>query len=72
MLPGETLQNGAEEICSLCGCIAEVKPMSSAAGWYLGSACGCGPYTRESVYYPSRERLDIAIREDMVEPRFSV
>lgn len=27
----------------------------SAAGYYIGSWCGCGPYSRESDYYPTHE-----------------
>ncbi len=25
------------------------------AGFYIGTYCHCGPYTRESGYYPTRE-----------------
>jgi hypothetical protein len=27
---------------------------SSAAGFYIGTVCDCGPYTRESGYYRTR------------------
>jgi hypothetical protein len=27
----------------------------SAAGFYIGSVCACGPYTRESPYYGDRK-----------------
>jgi hypothetical protein len=27
----------------------------SRAGFYIGSYCACGPYSRESRYYPTRD-----------------
>ena len=27
----------------------------SGAGYYIGTYCNCGPYTRESGYYRTRE-----------------
>ena len=50
-LKGETLHLGASPICPGCGKIAKMGVYHSAAGFYIGSYCRCGPYTRESLYY---------------------
>lgn len=34
----------------------------SAAGFYVGTYCHCGPYTRESGYYPSHELAQAALQ----------
>ena len=49
--PGETLSNGADPICPTCKQTAKMGVLLSGAGFYIGSRCGCGPYTRESLYY---------------------
>lgn len=51
MIPGETLGNGASKVCEDCGVQLVPKVMSSAAGYYIGTSCNCGPYSRESDYY---------------------
>ena len=33
----------------------------SGAGFYFGSYCQCGPYTRESGYHSNRERAQAAL-----------
>ncbi len=38
--------------------------MKSAAGWYPGAACMCGPYTRYSDgYYATRAEAEEAMEE---------
>ncbi len=32
----------------------------SRAGFYIGTFCGCGPYSRESGYYPTFEAATAA------------
>ena len=32
----------------------------SGAGYYIGTYCRCGPYTRESGYYRTRELAQAA------------
>jgi len=32
----------------------------SHAGFYIGTFCGCGPYSRESGYYPTLEAATAA------------
>ena len=53
MFPGETLLNGAPKTCSSCKREVELEVCRSGAGYYVGSHCNCGPYTRESEYYAS-------------------
>lgn len=55
MLPFEAIVSGAPDVCPDCGTKVELKVLRSAAGYYIGTYCGCGPYSRESVYYPTRE-----------------
>lgn len=55
MLPGETIRSGAPEFCPECETRAKLGVYKSAAGYYIGTHCECGPYTRESYdYYPDR------------------
>lgn len=55
VMPKETIATGAEETCEDCGEILELKVCHSNAGYYIGTWCNCGPYSRETDYYPSRE-----------------
>jgi hypothetical protein len=55
MLKGETLRSGAPKRCSGCGVVPELQVCKSAAGYYIGTYCECGPYSRESCYYGSEE-----------------
>jgi hypothetical protein len=50
----ETVATGASKVC--LDCMQKIQPgvYQSSAGWYVGSYCGCGPYSRESGYYSKR------------------
>ena len=50
-LPGETILTGAPRRCDECGVTVEFKVCRSNAGYYVGTECNCGPYTRETVYF---------------------
>lgn len=51
VMPGETIHQGAPNICSDCGKKLEFEVMRSPAGWYVGTWCPCsGPYSRETDY----------------------
>lgn len=55
MLPGEIVGDTVET-CFDCRADMEIKVLMSAAGYYLGFMCpNCGPYSRESGYFPSKE-----------------
>jgi cytidylate kinase len=55
MLDGETILSGASSVCDECGEVLAFEVLSSGAGYYIGTTCSCGPYSRESDYYHSRE-----------------
>jgi hypothetical protein len=58
VMPGETLLTGAPATCKDCGVELGLKVLRSAAGYYIGSQCYCGPYSRESGYYKTREEAE--------------
>lgn len=60
-LPGETILTGAPTTCPDCGVTLEFQVCNSAAGYYIGTFCNCGPYTRESGYFPSWELANAAL-----------
>ena len=51
VLPGETISTGAAATYEDCGETPKLQVLSSAAGYYVGTQCNCGPYSRESSYY---------------------
>ncbi|MEA2180927.1 MAG: hypothetical protein QOF69_112 [Solirubrobacteraceae bacterium] len=53
-LPKETIATGYAPRCENCGKMPRLAVRSSAAGFYVGTVCDCGPYTRESGYYRTR------------------
>lgn len=50
MLPGETILNGAPKKCPGCGTTLVMQVCNSGAGYYVGTICRCGPYSRETDY----------------------
>lgn len=61
-LPGETIATGASPTCSDCRVTPELEILRSGAGLYIGTRCQCGPYSRESGYYATREEALVALR----------
>ena len=60
MLPGECIgMNGGE--CEDCGQELKLEVCSSPAGYYLGYMCLCGPYSRETGYFSTREEAQEAM-----------
>lgn len=55
MLPGETIGSGASPECEDCGLLVSLDVYHSGGGYYIGSYCDCGPYSRESAYYMTYE-----------------
>lgn len=53
MLPGETVLSSGTKTCRDCESPLPLTVLMSAAGYYIGTACNCGPYSRESGYFPS-------------------
>jgi hypothetical protein len=66
MLPGETIHSGASNKCPDCKQILKLKVLYSPAGYYIGTECCCGPYSRESHYYKSRENAQHDLDRDNV------
>jgi len=67
--PGETLGLGAPETCEDCGITVKEQVCQSAAGYYIGSMCNCGPYTRESGYYKTKEEAQKDLETGDYPPR---
>ena len=61
MIPGETILSGAPSVCSDCGKEVTWAVMRSAAGYYVGTLCDCGPYSRETEYLPGEKAAEIAL-----------
>ena len=58
-LPGE-ITGGKHSIqCSECSTLLPLEVCKSAAGYYLGYMCPeCGPYGRETGYFPTKEAAE--------------
>lgn len=67
MIPGETIATGAPSTCPDCNTKLVNQVLRSNAGHYIGTVCHCGPYSRESGYYPTRE----AAQSDLDKGTFS-
>lgn len=61
MLPGETILSGGPDTCEECGTKLKFEVMNSQAGYYVGTYCCYGPYTRETGYFQSKEKADRAL-----------
>lgn len=65
MIPGETIASGANPTCGDCKFTPKLQVYSSpgGAGFYLGTYCLCGPYSRESEYFKTREDAELALEQ---------
>jgi hypothetical protein len=61
MLPGETIASGAPDTCPDCATKPTLQVLRSAAGYYIGTQCECGPYSRESGYFERRDSAETAL-----------
>ena len=62
MIIGETIATGAPS-CPDCGVDLELSVLRSGAGFYIGTMCDCGPYSRESAYFDSHEEAEEALKD---------
>lgn len=65
MLQGETILSGAPVRCPECNTytgIGVFSVLKSSAGYYVGTFCKCGPYSRETEY-GTREQAEIWLQE---------
>jgi hypothetical protein len=51
VMPRETVKGGAPATCPECNRTVVPEVLHSPAGYYVGTMCGCGPYSRESTYF---------------------
>ena len=63
MIPGETIASDASSTCEDCNKKLELQILQSAAGYYIGTWCDCGPYSRESGYYRTRKDAEKALTD---------
>jgi hypothetical protein len=63
MLPGETILSGAPRQCPECKVRLVLKVLQSAAGYYIGTQCNCGPYSRQSHYFGTRATAEAALAD---------
>ena len=63
MFNGETIATGAPSSCGDCGKEMRIEVLRSAAGYYIGTFCHCGPYSRESGYYGTKPEAEKALQE---------
>ena len=52
----ETIEAGAPSTCPDCDVKLAAVVMLSPAGYYVGTQCDCGPYSRESQYYSTEKK----------------
>jgi len=70
MIPGETIVTGALNTCPDCHEILKPRVLHSDAGYYIGTQCKCGPYSRESDYYRKREDAERDLKNLEWKPRW--
>lgn len=44
--------------CKECGVTMEARVLSSNAGYYVGTMCDCGPYSRETGYFKTQKEAE--------------
>lgn len=64
-LPLETGYTAADS-CLDCDEHLQEGTFQSAAGWYWGTYCACGPYSRETDYYATPEEARDAYEQGVV------
>jgi len=62
MIERETIKAGAPSTCEDCDVKLVAEVILSPAGYYVGTQCKCGPYSRESGYYPTEKKALEALR----------
>lgn len=60
MIHGETIASGASAHCQKCEKTLHLEVLRSNA-FYIGAQCYCGPYSRESGYYPTAKAAEEAL-----------
>lgn len=55
--------------CTDCNASLDLIVCMSAAGYYIGRWCECGPYSRESHYFRTRNEAEAALNGGNYEKR---
>jgi hypothetical protein len=55
--------------CADCNQTLNLRVYRSAAGYYIGRQCECGPYSRESHYFDSYMVAEYALESGNYEKR---
>ncbi len=63
-VPYETISRGASIKCETCGVVVKLRVCSSGAGYYIGTMCDCGPYSRETGYFKNYKEAKKALDSD--------
>lgn len=61
VLPKETIATGAARFCMSCKKTPLDAVYFSPAGFYIGTFCDCGPFSRESEYYKTQSEAEKAL-----------
>jgi|WetSurSiteA1Bulk_404760.scaffolds.fasta_scaffold93722_2 hypothetical protein len=61
MLTGETIRSGASRVCPKCKIMPPYEVLQTPAGYYIGTVCKCGPYTRETDYFKTVSKAKAAL-----------
>ncbi|MGO9378521.1 MAG: hypothetical protein ACLPN1_00965 [Dissulfurispiraceae bacterium] len=61
MIKIETIAPEASTICPECKAHLKPQVLGSSAGFYIGTLCQCGPYSRDSAYYSNAEQAQKAL-----------
>ncbi len=69
VMQGETIATGAKTFCEDCLQTLTLQVLLSAGGYYIGTQCDCGPYSRESKYYSSVSEAEIDLANNQYEAR---
>jgi hypothetical protein len=59
----DTIPARAERGCATCQTRPEPSVYRSGAGFYVGRWCRCGPFSRDSNYYETREQAEKALAD---------
>ncbi len=63
MMPGETIKTGSSKYCDEChvDALSKLDVYCSGGGYYVGTYCECGPFSRESGYYATHAEAEPAL-----------
>jgi len=63
VLPLETIHRGASNICPDCKTKLKMEVLHNEnMVYYVGTQCKCGPYSRETEYFNTREQATDALK----------